>query len=931
MTVPQHLISKGFTGYVTYSGTGDNGVCLIGESPGEWEVRMGEPFYEMAPAGSVLERVLRRLGTSREQYLITNVCWSRPPNDWLAGAPWERDAIEAFREPLNELIARYQPKVIVPMGNIPLRRFTPYGGQGTTITHVRGYVMQGAYGAWIVPTYHPSYIVRGQQDLTGVIIHDLRRALDIAQHGFEKKPIFYITHPSLTDALKFEKGYDPKQHTLSLDIETPDSSVLDEEQYDDEDMSFTIVRISLCYQQGHAITMEWREPFITVVKRMLALDGKRRVWNERFDIPRLEANGVRVNGRIYDEMWRWKHIQPSLPKSLGFVAPFYGWDQGPWKHESSSEPEWYSCCDADALQRNGDGINADLRRLNLHESVERHVVDLSMVLRQMSRNGLPVDREKVEELRARLEGLYDERFEELQQTVPEHLKPVHPKKGYKKVPAGVDAALLSAGFDVIESISPTHVVKYRPITLEHVLKQTGMRLVRVTDLVKENGELVEREVERWAKVLPFLPKSPDQVKAYAHSKGHVLGRDRKTKRETTNADSLKRLIKKHKDDVYRLILECRNLQDYISRYVKGWKPDENGLVHATPGFWGAMYRISWRKPNIGATVADKDEEAIAQGFRECVVAPPGHLIVEGDWRGIEAVIVGWFAGDQDYMRLGSLGVHAYMASLTLARDGKTERAADLSWSDADLIECFADLKKHFPKEYDENKHGVHLSNYGGTPFLMTAMFPSSFPTQREAAKWQDFYFSTVAKKVKRWQDATIDQAHRQAFLTLPFGYRMWFWDVFHWNSKRYQTATSIWRRWKTTPDIGFTSAQTGLIGAIKGLLDSGYAEKDALAKLAWDRGEDAKPALSFLPRDTAAFVLRDTLLRMRAYAEASVLRASVHDSILGIPQEAVVDTFASHLKAEMETPVPELNGLVIKAEIKIGRNWSESGMEVWKG
>src|SRR5262249_47001800 len=159
-----------------------------------------------------------------------------------------------------------------------------------------------------------------------------------------------------------ERGYNPDRHFLSYDIETLETGTLDEEEVEekDEDISFTITRISLCYEgkEASAISLPWQEPYIGVARRMLASLGPKRVWNGNFDNPRLMASGVPPLGRIYDSMWAWKFLQPTLPRSLGFVAPFYNWTGEPWKHTSDSEPERYSCQDAHALQLIADGVDA---------------------------------------------------------------------------------------------------------------------------------------------------------------------------------------------------------------------------------------------------------------------------------------------------------------------------------------------------------------------------------------------------------------------------------------------------------------------------------------------------------------------------------------------------------------------------------------------
>lgn len=890
MTYPQNLIRHGFSQRVVEpTGSGSSKVYLLGEAPGEQEDEKGRPFFEFAPAGATLERLLRRGGWQRDQFRIGNACWQRPPRNWLEGAPWEAEALETWRPFVEQDIASVGAKVVVALGNIALKATTMYGGKGASITNVAGYVIGGNDGRWVVPTYHPSHILQGEHRLSGAVIFAIMRALEIAAKGFERKPTRYVYEPSLDEMLEFERGFVPERHALSYDIETPESGHLDEEALEEEvDASYNIIRASLCYDAttGYAISFPWTEPFVTVAKRMLAAVRVRRVWNRLFDDPRLLANGVTLGGRCYDMMEGWSFLQRSLPRALAFVAPFYGWTGEPWKHISSSEPGLYSACDAHALQLIGDGVERDLRAEGRWERFESHVVEVHDILLTMAKNGLPYSAEKAKKFELELQAKFDERFAELQRVVPDELKPVKQKKGLTGRPRinGVTVTLPDEG--------------------ERFHAQDGVVYVkRPFKELDEQKNIVT--VMRWAQLEPFLPTSPQQVLALIKHFGHKAGTNRKTKKETSDEDTLDKLRRKclrtvkeqAKGAVYQTIIECRQLNKVLGTYVKGWRPGKDGRIHATPGFWGQMYRISWRRPNIAATVADKREEYIAAGFRKCVAASPGKVLVEADWKGIEAVIVGWFAGDTDYMRLGRLGVHAYMTSLVLARDKKIEEVADLKWSDADLTQFFSELKKKFRFEYDQNKHGVHLSNYGGTPPLMTQQFPEAFPTMAAAKQWQDFYFDTVAKKVRAWQKGVLERAHQEVKLVNPWGYVMRFWNVYEWDSRKFAK-----------------------------LKRDGLGEKEARAG-AWRLGEDAKSALSFLPRDTAAGMLKEVLLRLRPWAERRVLLASVHDSIMGELERPHAEEFAWALKTEMEKPVPELGGLSIGTDIKWGDVWDDDGMK----
>src|SRR6266498_2631319 len=98
LTVP---MLEGFTGFIPPEGDGTYGVCLVGEAGGEHEARHSKPFYEKAPAGSCLNRLLSRAGLERERFVISNAVWSRPPGNYLDGSPMEGRAISAY-QPLRE-------------------------------------------------------------------------------------------------------------------------------------------------------------------------------------------------------------------------------------------------------------------------------------------------------------------------------------------------------------------------------------------------------------------------------------------------------------------------------------------------------------------------------------------------------------------------------------------------------------------------------------------------------------------------------------------------------------------------------------------------------------------------------------------------------------------------------------------------------------
>ncbi len=129
-----------------------------------------------------------------------------------------------------------------------------------------------------------------------------------------------------------------------------------------------------------------------------------------------------------------------------------------------------------------------------------------------------------------------------------------------------------------------------------------------------------------------------------------------------------------------------------------------------------------------------------------------------------------------------------------------------------------------------------------------------------------------------------------------------------------------------------TRVEQDWVNAIRTWQDRGLSLEDAISKLCYDLGDDAKSAISFLPRDTAAAMLKEALLRLRPLAfsqyEAGFVIGCAHDSILVDHPKSQSDGIARLLYNEMTRPVPQLGGLVVDVEVKAGQAWDSDSMEV---
>lgn len=340
------------TGHMEPEGSGANGVLLLGEAMGEQEVDDSLPFRPHAPAGSVLERGIRRLGMNRESFVVWNVVPVRPPNNWLEGAPWEHDAVEWGRPMLETVIDRFKPRAIVALGSVATRAVTGLAGDKLGISQLTGFILPTRYNIPCIPTFHPSYLRRGKMSHLGVMMNVIRKAVIVARDRIQAinppvdaPPPGYLLYPTRDTAYNFLEQARSAQR-IAYDIETPYSTA--EEEAEEHAGNILSIQFSLAPKTG--IFLPWRSPFIDVAREVLALQIPKLSWNGwRFDDPTLRAEGLSINSDNHDLMWAWHHLNPDIPRGLQFAAAQLGWPW-PWKHLDRANPQFYGIVDVDVLQ-----------------------------------------------------------------------------------------------------------------------------------------------------------------------------------------------------------------------------------------------------------------------------------------------------------------------------------------------------------------------------------------------------------------------------------------------------------------------------------------------------------------------------------------------------------------------------------------------------
>ncbi len=127
-------------------------LCFIGEAPGADEDEQGLPF--VGRAGQLLDKMIGAMGLDPEKDVyVCNIIKCRPPGNRRP----EPAEIAACIPYLHEQLDKVNPQVIVALGNTAVAALL---GSKIGITKIRGQWKLYRGKTLLMPTYHPSYLIR---------------------------------------------------------------------------------------------------------------------------------------------------------------------------------------------------------------------------------------------------------------------------------------------------------------------------------------------------------------------------------------------------------------------------------------------------------------------------------------------------------------------------------------------------------------------------------------------------------------------------------------------------------------------------------------------------------------------------------------------------------------------------------------------------
>lgn len=179
-------------GFVAGEGGKNPKVLLLGEAPGDKEVKLGHPFQ--GPSGKELDRWLASLGLTREDVYITGVVSARPFSIGKTGRKRDRrpnnTEVKQWAPMFDYEMSHFENLLMVPMGNASLQRLL---GNKAKIGDLHGQLIERPIQyfdqtdkmfKWttktrkIFPLYHPSYSKRFK-NMKAIVDRDSEKLKDL--------------------------------------------------------------------------------------------------------------------------------------------------------------------------------------------------------------------------------------------------------------------------------------------------------------------------------------------------------------------------------------------------------------------------------------------------------------------------------------------------------------------------------------------------------------------------------------------------------------------------------------------------------------------------------------------------------------------------------------------------------------------------------
>lgn len=418
--------------YVPPSGNPNAVIAIVGEQPGEQEVRRGKPF--VGPAGRGLDECLALAKIPRQELYFTNVIkdYDHPLSHYIDLSSYGKYTIskEGY-EYINELgdeLASMHLNVVIALGNVALIALTNRVG----ITKWRNSILESTIveGLKVVPTFHPATFIPPKFNFLNkpLIVNDLQKAVRESRFSeIERTPRDITTKPSFEDSVHWlDYCYNAGMRgcTIDIDIEVINGEV------DCFALSWeptSAMCIPFRNNQGDYFTVDQEYEILLLLakimeSRMISKRGANFIFDTQF---LLRKYGMVPRGELHCTQIAQKILLPDFAAGLDFVTsyhtdiPYYKQDGKQWmKMGMGTWEEWWNYNAMDAIAT-ADAHPKQHYQLEVQGNLDTYNRQRKLIkpLIYMAERGIKIDVQGILENKEKEKAELDQKLSEVKEAV----------------------------------------------------------------------------------------------------------------------------------------------------------------------------------------------------------------------------------------------------------------------------------------------------------------------------------------------------------------------------------------------------------------------------------------------------------------------------------------------------------------------------------
>lgn len=267
--------------YMPVTGRGERKILICGEAPGRVEDQENRQFA--GDSGEVLRESLQRAGVNmRRDCWLHNSLSCRPPSN----SKPTKNQINYCRPNLTAALNKLKPETIILLGTAAVDSLigSIWKEDPGGITRWAGFqIPNQKLNAWVVPTYHPSYVMRGRDQQNGLVMQlwfdrHIEAAVNLKGRPWDKIPNYkeqvHVLMKSKDAAFAIRNRFLRSDKPVAFDFETtclkPESDIAE------------IVCCSMSDGE-YTIAYPWMGKAIEATKEFLVSDVEKVASNLKFE------------------------------------------------------------------------------------------------------------------------------------------------------------------------------------------------------------------------------------------------------------------------------------------------------------------------------------------------------------------------------------------------------------------------------------------------------------------------------------------------------------------------------------------------------------------------------------------------------------------------------------------------------------------------